>query len=72
MKQFIYVGTEHYTGVFEAIFTSLEEAKAWQDRTHGDLTVCVLVNGQVEEVFDEDEEDDDEEDYDEYDEDDDD
>lgn len=52
MKQFIYIGTEQYTGIFQAIFTSLEEAKVWQNKTHGDLIVCVLVDGQVEEVFD--------------------
>lgn len=57
MKQLIYVGTEQYTGVFEAIFTCLEEAKVWQNKTHGDLTAYVLVNGQVEEVFNEDKED---------------
>ena len=66
MKQLIYVGTER-----GAIFTCLEEAKAWQNKTHGSLTVCVLVNGQVKEVFDEDKEDN-KEDYDEYNEDDDD
>jgi hypothetical protein len=66
MKQLIYVGTER-----GAIFTCLEEAKAWQNKTHGSFTVCVLVKGQVEEAFDEDEEDN-EEDYDEYNEDDDD
>jgi hypothetical protein len=50
MKQLIYVGTEQYTGVFEAIFASLEEAKAWQNKTHGNLDVYALVNGQIEEA----------------------